>query len=245
MTLRQLDNGFIMEATTKKAFELKGSLFALTVIQLYQTDIESIDNQLKKITANAPKLFDFTPVALDLNEIKEKNPDFNFKELKKVFLNNKLIIAGVRAAKPELKQLARDNNLGIFTTHQQRHGNANQRKTSNKKVDKQESTTKIVKHPVRSGQRIYSGGDLILLAPVSAGAEVLAEGNIHAYQSMRGRAMAGISGNAEACIFCQELSAELVAIAGIYSLNENIKAIKGKNGVQIKLIDEKLEFVAI
>jgi septum site-determining protein MinC len=83
-------------------------------------------------------------------------------------------------------------------------------------------TTKVIRQPVRSGQRIYhQGGDLILLAAVNAGAEVMADGNIHVYAPLRGRALAGVKGKADARIFCQHMEAELVAVAGQYRVFEN------------------------
>ncbi|WP_018410920.1 septum site-determining protein MinC [Methyloversatilis thermotolerans] len=77
--------------------------------------------------------------------------------------------------------------------------------------------TEIVDRPLRSGQRIYArGGDLVVLAMVSAGAEVIADGNIHIYAPLRGRALAGASGDMEARIFTTCFEAELVSIAGVY-----------------------------
>ena len=79
--------------------------------------------------------------------------------------------------------------------------------------------------PVRSGQRIYAaGGDLSVVGSVSSGAEVMADGNIHCYGPLRGRALAGTRGNTEARIFCSDLQAELVSVAGHYRVNENIPA---------------------
>ena len=73
------------------------------------------------------------------------------------------------------------------------------------------------------GQRVYaSGGDLVVLAQVSSGAEVMADGHIHVYAPLRGRALAGVKGNQEARIFCHNLQAELVSVAGHYRVSENI-----------------------
>jgi septum site-determining protein MinC len=81
----------------------------------------------------------------------------------------------------------------------------------------------IVTRPVRSGQRVQAiGGDLSVVAPVSSGAELMADGNIHIYGPLRGRALAGMNGNTDARIFCQDLQAELVSIAGHYRVSENI-----------------------
>jgi septum site-determining protein MinC len=101
-------------------------------------------------------------------------------------------------------------------------------------------TTRIATQPVRSGQRLYAQGDLIVLAQVSAGAEIMAEGNIHVYGTLRGRALAGVQGDTEARIFCSDLQAELVSVAGNYKISEDIdESVRGKP-VQIYLNDKAL-----
>jgi septum site-determining protein MinC len=82
---------------------------------------------------------------------------------------------------------------------------------------------------------VYSHGDLIVLAQVSAGAEILAEGNIHVYGALRGKALAGVQGNAEARIFCSDLQAELVSIAGNYKISDDIHGAVSNTPVQIYL----------
>ena len=101
--------------------------------------------------------------------------------------------------------------------------------------------TLIVDKPLRSGQQVYAKGDLVVLGLVSYGAEVIAEGNIHIYAPLRGRALAGVHGNHDARIFCTCLEPELISIAGIYRTTENpLPAdVMGKS-VQIRLSDEKL-----
>ncbi|WP_437785650.1 septum site-determining protein MinC [Sorangium sp. So ce1097] len=80
-----------------------------------------------------------------------------------------------------------------------------------------------VRHPVRSGQVIYvPHGDLVVLSPVSSGAELIANDNIHVYAPLRGRAMAGAHNNADASIFCMSLEAEFVSIAGRYLMADEI-----------------------
>jgi septum site-determining protein MinC len=108
--------------------------------------------------------------------------------------------------------------------------------------DKLESIpTKIIYQPVRSGQQIYAkGGDLIILAAVSPGAEILADGNIHVYGALRGRALAGVRGDTRARIFCHSLEAELVSIAGHYKISEDLQKSGWKTASQIGLIEDKL-----
>ncbi|SDC22933.1 septum site-determining protein MinC [Paraburkholderia lycopersici] len=101
--------------------------------------------------------------------------------------------------------------------------------------------TLVIDRPLRSGQRIYAKGDVVVLGLVSNGAEVIAEGNIHIYAPLRGRALAGVHGNHDARIFCTCLEAELISIAGIYRTTEVPLAadVQGKP-VQIRLDEEKL-----
>lgn len=111
-------------------------------------------------------------------------------------------------------------------------------------------TTMIIDKPVRSGQKIYArGADLVLLAMVNPGGEVVADGNIHVYAPLRGKAMAGASGNTGARIFSTCMEPELIAIAGVYRTSENSlpKTVQGKLA-QVRLSDdgkERLLFEAV
>jgi len=103
----------------------------------------------------------------------------------------------------------------------------------------------VQKTPVRSGQQLYAENrDLTVLSTVGAGAEVISDGSIHIYGALRGRALAGARGNADARIFCREFHAELVAIAGHYKVMEEVpKELRGK-AVQIWLDQDQLKIVA-
>lgn len=98
----------------------------------------------------------------------------------------------------------------------------------------------IIDRPLRSGQQIYArGGDLIILAAVNPGAEVIADGNIHVYAPLRGRALAGARGNAEARILTTVFAAELVSIAGIYrTFEDGVPAKLANQPVQVRLATE-------
>ena len=100
--------------------------------------------------------------------------------------------------------------------------------------------------PVRSGQQIYADNrDLTVLTTVGAGAEVIADGSVHIYGPLRGRALAGAQGNEQARIFCREFHAELVAIAGHYKVLEDIpKNLHGK-AVQVWLEDGQIHIAAL
>jgi septum site-determining protein MinC len=99
----------------------------------------------------------------------------------------------------------------------------------------------LVTEPVRSGTQLYARGtDLIVAAAASAGSELVADGNIHVYGALRGRALAGASGDRKARIFCSRLEAELVSIAGHYLVSEQLPADLLGSQVQIALVDDRL-----
>jgi len=105
----------------------------------------------------------------------------------------------------------------------------------------QGSPARLVTKPVRSGRKVYAqGGDLVVMASISAGAELLADGHIHVYGALRGRALAGVSGDKGAHIFCRSLEAELVSIAGFWRVREDIpEALIGKP-VQVFLDGDRI-----
>jgi len=91
-------------------------------------------------------------------------------------------------------------------------------------------TPKLVNKPIRSGQQVYARDtDLVVVGQIGAGAEIVADNNIHVYGPLRGRALCGVAGNSAARIFCQSLEAELVSVAGIYKVLEQIPdELRGK-----------------
>ena len=113
-------------------------------------------------------------------------------------------------------------------------------------AEKPRAPGRIQKTPVRSGQQLYAEGcDLTVLSTVGAGAEVISDGSIHIYGTLRGRALAGAQGNAEARIFCREFHAELVAIAGHYKVLDDVpEKLRGK-AVQVWLENGQLKLAAL
>jgi septum site-determining protein MinC len=107
--------------------------------------------------------------------------------------------------------------------------------------------TMIIDTPVRAGTRIYArGADLVVMAAVNNGAEIIADGSIHVYAPLRGRALAGASGNADARIFTTSMEAELISIAGVYrTFEKDLPADLAQKPVQIKLTGDRLDVLAI
>ncbi|KAF0813223.1 Septum site-determining protein MinC [Andreprevotia sp. IGB-42] len=105
----------------------------------------------------------------------------------------------------------------------------------------------VVTRPVRTGQQVYAkGGDLVVLALVSAGAEVIADGNIHVYAPLRGRALAGARGDTTARVYTTCMEAELVSVAGIYrSLDETLPVAIRERAAQVYLDQDKLVIEAL
>lgn len=197
------------------SFKLKGSMFTLSVLQLLTTDLNQFEKELKAKVHLAPKFFNYTPMVLDIQVLTDEEIDF--AKLKTILTSNQIIPVGIRGAKEEWVAEIRKQGLAIMSDP-----GKNDKEAPGGSATFAEGT-KIIADPVRSGQRIYAErGDLIVIGPVSSGAELLADGNIHVYGALRGRALAGVNGNTNARIFCQQLAAELVSIAGQYQLFEHI-----------------------
>jgi len=105
----------------------------------------------------------------------------------------------------------------------------------------------IIDTPVRAGQRIYARGcDLIITAVVNNGAEVIADGSIHVYNTLHGRALAGASGNPEARIFAMTMSPELVSIAGVYrTFEDGFPAEFARSPAQIRLVGDRIDILSV
>ena len=237
------------------AVELKGSVFTLPILQIQSTSISDIEIALQSHIAKARKFFENAPFVIDLKSISQNSAEeqnFDFHGLMKLLSQQHLIPVGVRNGSSQQNALAISAGLAILK------GGLSAPEVEEKPVSKERPTpeaensstpvstsphkTKVITQPVRSGQQVYAkGGDLIIMAPVNHGAEVIADGNIHIYSTMRGRALAGVLGDVNASIFCQSMEAELVAIAGNFRVFEEDMpaAIKSKS-VRVHLNDEQL-----
>lgn len=249
-----------METTIKvePSFQLKGSLFTLSVLQLKDTDLEKLSREIQDKIRLAPKFFHFAPAVIDLSKL-AKDATLNFAELAEVLRKHKLVPVGVRGGSSETQTKAHQAGFAVMiepNTQEKNQPNLANKKTvaahttaptapkgmeMPKAPKNKKSGTTLVTQPIRSGQQVYAqGGDLVVVASVSPGAELLADGNIHVYGTLRGRALAGINGNEDARIFCNQLEAELVAIAGHYKVFENLTSDDGDYYKQLYLEDGQL-----
>ena len=220
-------------------FELKGSLFTLTVLHLFQLDRTAIERHLVEKVKQAPSFFNNTPVVIDLEGVVEPSNGLDgvdFNGLYELLRGHGMAPVGIRNGSPELQAVARQAGLPVLPDSRSA--------SAVKKPERSESVpirNRLIHHPVRSGQQIYAAdGDLIVLGTVSAGAEVIADGNVHIYGALRGRALAGVKGDVETWIFCQSLEAELISIAGRYRISEQLDSTDRGKAVQIHLEDDRL-----
>ncbi|PPI86770.1 septum site-determining protein MinC [Candidatus Pantoea edessiphila] len=199
--------------------KFKGSTFTLFVVYIYNHEPEivfaAIQNKLKQVSCFQIKNI---PVVLNIEFL---NHEVDWKKMKQAILATGLYIVGIVGCKEiALKKVM--NNIGLpLLTETKKH---------DEKIDnlinfneKSFNKTKIINMPIRTGQQIYSrNSDLVIIGNVSSGAELISDGNIHVYGIMRGRALAGISGDHDCQIFCSSLAAELISIAGKYWVIDQI-----------------------
>jgi len=219
------------------AFELKAAGFTLPVIRLLGLDMDAVAEQLGAKVEQAPDFFRNTPVVIDLTGLTETAGEGQFPQLVGLLRGYGMIPFGVRGGTQAQHSAAEAMELAILGDALMRRA-ASAARPGQDSGQPQRSETEarptptsgftLITRPVRSGQRVYAPGDLSVVAAVSAGAELMADGNIHVYGALRGRALAGMKGDTEARIFCQNLEAELVSVAGHYRVSENIpKELKG------------------
>ncbi|WP_413732848.1 septum site-determining protein MinC [Sodalis sp. RH20] len=215
--------------------ELKGSSFTLSVIHVHDAQPEDIRQALQEKIEQAPAFLKDAPVVINVSTLTR---DTDWEALRQTILSTGLHVVGVSGCKDDrLKKAIVRSGLPLLN-----EGKAP--KLAEKAAPALPATalkTRRIDSPVRSGQQIYARDcDLIVTSSVSAGAELIADGNIHIYGMMRGRALAGASGDAQCQIFCTHLSPELVSIAGQYWLSDQIPAEYAGKAARLSLQDNTL-----
>jgi septum site-determining protein MinC len=244
------------------AFDLKGTMAPLTVLRLRALDVALIERQLRVKIAQMPQLFVDAPVLLDLGALGDDAAKLPFGELVSVLKQCKLVPVAASNVPEELRARVIEGGLGVLQpqTAPPRDGPrgespddgvslaaspvAPSSPTPSVSAAAPELLARptshggpmVVNQPVRSGQVVYAqNNDLVVLAPVNPGAQVIADGHVHVYAPLRGRAVAGAQGLLGARIFCQKLEAELVAISGAYVMADEIPAERRGKPAQVFL----------
>ncbi|MBF8748735.1 septum site-determining protein MinC [Pseudomonas putida] len=241
---------------TASVFQLKGSMLAITVLELGRNDLEALDRQLAAKVAQAPNFFSNTPLVLALDKLPANEGAIDLPGLMRICRHHGLRTLALRASRIEDIAAAIAIDLPVLPPSGARERPLEPEPEVKKPeppppppppAEPEVRPTRIVTTPVRGGQQIYAqGGDLVVVGSVSPGAELLADGNIHVYGAMRGRALAGIKGNTKARIFCYQMTAELVSIAGQYRVCEELRRdpLWGA-GVQVSLSGDVLNITRL
>jgi len=216
---------------TDASIEFKGSSFTLSVLHLKTSKLAELRKELAKKVAQAPDFFYLVPVviciekldcSIDYQGIKALIEEFNFT-----------FVGFTGSIDKEQRTLIRE--LGFSFVNTARTNTSKKQVITERPIEQETSevisntqvklySDKIHRGQIRSGQQIYAKDqNLVIIGSVSAGAEVIADGNIHVYGALRGRAIAGAKGHHRAQIYCQNLEAELVSINGNYWLSESME----------------------
>ncbi|WP_413692838.1 septum site-determining protein MinC [Psychromonas sp. KJ10-2] len=243
---------------------LKSLNFTLLVVNLESESLSALAEELNKKRLMAPEFFANTPMVVS---IEESSLNIDFSQLKRTVAEHGFILAGITGTLSEQqKEQAIAESIAVLHSSKRQMVKApasdkNVEQSDQPKEEIKTSTdtasgdpeyvvcevkTKVHVGRVRSGQQIYAKEcDLVINGDVGAGAEVIADGNIHVYGTLRGKALAGAMGNTSAAIFCTVLEPELVSIAGVYKLSETLPEDMWSTSCSVSLKDQNLVFSSL
>ena len=263
-------------ATTPTSFEIKSANLPLVALLLKSTDMPALAHDLAQRFADEPDFFDQDALLIDLSPLQADAADqsLDFQALIALISRYQLVPVAVKGGSPPQMMAALQAGLlpvpdaHLVSGKPQAAPRAAAPAASAETAPRRQEAPAapvaapinspvatlgalVIDKPLRSGQQVYARGrDLVVLAMVNAGAEVIADGHIHVYAPLRGKAMAGARGNTDARIFALELNAELLSIAGVYRTSEHPlpAQVQGKPA-QVRLVatdeGDKLVFDAM
>lgn len=232
----------------RPSFDLKSAQLPVLSMVLRETDVRALIDDLAKRLADDPDFFDNDPVLIDLSHVADAADEIDFSALVAALRAHRTVPVAVRGGNE--KQMADAHALGLTAApdvapirrpEPEIHEIIREVEVT-VEVPAPLADAVIVDKPLRSGQRVYAKGtDLVVLAMVSYGAEVIADGNVHVYAPLRGRAVAGASGNTQARIFSTCMEAQLLSIAGIYrTIETDLPADVAGKPAKVHLEGEKI-----
>lgn len=228
--------------TGEPVFELKFGQVGIANLRLHVNDAQALHDEIRRRVQSAPNLFDRAPLVLDLGNLTTLPDAASVRQLFDAIHGAGMRPVGLAYGTQENEKLARALDLPLFAKFRAAASAGAGKEVASAHAPATDSSCGLHHgKPVRSGQQIYAQGrDLVLNASVGNGAEVIADGSIHVYGRLSGRAMAGAQGNPNARIYCRDFQAELISIAGCYRVFEEFPAeLRGKP-VQAWLDGEKL-----
>jgi septum site-determining protein MinC len=238
--------------------KLKGEMSMLNVLHLEDIDVATICSELQSKKDEAPQFFIQSPIVVDCEGVDDQIKNLDFSALKKGIEEVGFIPVGVRNIPESMSISITKQGWAVMREHKASNSKENIKEQTQTQADVancKKDVAEVLAHPVpvaeiksvtvsrpvRSGQQVYAAqSDMTVLAPTSAGSEVMADGSIHIYGPLRGRVLAGARGNEDARIFCQSLQAELIAIAGRYQLLDELDTKLIGKPAMIRLDGEKL-----
>ena len=241
---------------------LKSLNFTLLVVNLDSETLSDLTDELNKRRLMAPEFFALTPMVVN---IAKTSLNIDFLQLQRSVEEHGFILTGITGnVSEQQKQAASEHSIAVLHGSKRQAGKITaaaqelqaESKHETEKVADQvpvqpayadnEVKTKVHYGRVRSGQQIYAKeSDLVISGDVGAGAEVIADGNIHIYGTLRGKALAGAMGNTGAAIFCTVLEPELVSIAGVYKLSETLPEDMWSTSCSVSLEDQNMVFSSL
>jgi septum site-determining protein MinC len=232
-----------------KPIEIKISTVVAVSAILHASDLGLLQTALHEMTGGEPDYFDGEFAVLDLGALDCEAKSVDWSALIALFKSYRLNPVAVRNAAPELADEALANGLALDVIAKPRQDVAVPAPTPlpapapAPAAAPEHASAMIIDTPVRAGQRIYArGSDLIVMAAVNNGAEVIADGSIHVYAPLRGRALAGANGNIDARIFAMSMEPELVSIAGMYrTFDDGFPKEHAQRPAQVRLIGDRID----
>ncbi|WP_371764152.1 septum site-determining protein MinC [Massilia sp.] len=252
------------KSSSSLPIEIKISTVVAISTILHSADPIAIDAALKQMTGGVSDFFEDEFAVIDVAGIADDAAHIDWEALVALLRKYRLNAVAVRGAPAALHDVIRAHDLFLDDgTSGLQTSAGREREMPAALVETAEPTAEpapspapapaapvhamIVDTPVRAGQRIYARGtDLIVTAVVNNGAELIADGSIHVYAPLHGRALAGASGNAGARIFALQLQPELVSIAGVYrTFDEGFPAEVARQPAQIRLVGDRIDISSL
>ncbi|MES2258786.1 MAG: septum site-determining protein MinC [Pseudomonadota bacterium] len=239
------------KSSSQKPIEIKISTVVAVSSILYTSDGIALDAALREMTGGVPDFFEGDLAVIDVGSLAPGGERIDWASTIALLKRYRLNPVAVRNAAPDMIGDIQAQGLSLDS------GKRDEEKTAPAEAPSSAAPalapavgatgTIIIDTPVRAGQRIYArGGDLIITAVVNNGAEIIADGSIHVYNTLNGRALAGASGNAGARIFALSMSPELVSIAGVYrTFEEGFPAEHARKPAQISLVGDRIDILSV
>ena len=239
-------------AAVPHAYEIKSASLPLVAFILKTHDTSVLEADLTRRLGNTPDFFDNDPVVIDLHALVPSEAEVNFNRICALLRQHRMVPVAVRGGQDHHIKSARQ--AGLFEARDLSTQTAGPARIETvvqevirevevvREVTAEPLGAMVIDKPLRSGQHVYAKGrDLVVLAMVNPGAEIMADGHIHVYAPLRGKAIAGARGNEDARIFTLSLEAELVSVAGTYRTSDTpLPAEVAGKPAQISLLGDKL-----